>query len=300
MPPASPRNAPLRGNGRRYECFLRPLGGGIRDPVALAVHRKSDGAFVASGIVRHVGRTRRIRFERAAGGRVPAAMLRELSGLLARRFPRQRPVFSLDARVPFRSGGRASSALPRRRLRLVRDVPDPARRALAAVCADVPADYGATRGLAAQREPRWLAFAGLDHAGRECWLAPETLRAWRRLDAAAREDGIALIPVSGFRSADYQARILAAKRARGLAMAEILAVNAAPGYSEHHTGRALDLTTPGCPPAEAEFEHTAAWRWLAARAVGFGFRMSYPRGNPHGLVPEPWHWFHVRAPAPRP
>ena len=102
-----------------------------------------------------------------------------------------------------------------------------------------------------------------------------------------------LVLVSGFRSADYQARILAAKRARGLAMADILEVNAAPGYSEHHSGRAVDLTTSGCPPAEAEFESTEAFRWLARRAGEFGFRMSYPRGNPHGIVPEPWHWYFV-------
>lgn len=300
MPPTPSRTAPLRGNGQRYECFLRPLGGGVRAPVELAVHRKSDGALVASGTLRRDGRTVRVRLEWAAFGRVPATMLRELTRLLMRRSPRQRPDFSIDARAFPRPRGRASGPSHPKRLRRVREVPDPARRSLAAVCADLPTDYGTTRGLAAQREPRWLAFAGLDHAGRECWLAPETLGAWRRMNGAARADGIELVLVSGFRSADYQARILAAKRARGLAMAEILAVNAAPGYSEHHTGRALDLTTPGCPPAEADFERTPAWRWLAARAVEFGFRMSYPRGNPHGLVPEPWHWFHVRAPALRP
>ena len=35
------------------------------------------------------------------------------------------------------------------------------------------------------------------------------------------------------------------KRERGLAMRDILAVSAAPGYSEHHSGRAVDLTSAG-------------------------------------------------------
>lgn len=75
-------------------------------------------------------------------------------------------------------------------------------------------------------------------------------------------------------------------------MQEILNVNAAPGYSEHHGGRALDIGTPGEPPAEESFEHTPAFAWLTRHAGDFGFVMSYPRGNPHGIVYEPWHWYH--------
>ena len=34
----------------------------------------------------------------------------------------------------------------------------------------------------------------------------------------------------------------------------------------------------------------AAVAWLRANADAFGFALSYPRDNPHGLVYEPWHW----------
>ena len=64
----------------------------------------------------------------------------------------------------------------------------------------------------------------------------------------------------------------------------------APGFSEHHGGCALDIGTPDEPPAEASFEATPAFAWLQANADGHGFAMSYPRGNPHGIVYEPWHW----------
>ncbi|MGO4780892.1 D-alanyl-D-alanine carboxypeptidase family protein, partial [Lysobacter sp. 2RAB21] len=37
-------------------------------------------------------------------------------------------------------------------------------------------------------------------------------------------------------------------------------------------------------------EHTGAFAWLREQAGGYGFVMSYPRGNPHGIVYEPWHW----------
>ncbi len=110
------------------------------------------------------------------------------------------------------------------------------------------------------------------------------------MQTAARRDGIALDAISGFRSVEYQAAIIRRKRARGLSLDSILSVNAAPGYSEHHSGRALDIGSPGEPPAEESFERTAAFAWLQSNARRFGFRMSYPRDNPFGIVYEPWHW----------
>ena len=150
--------------------------------------------------------------------------------------------------------------------------------------------YGARTGLPLVAEPAWLAFAGLDRYHRPLWLHAGAARAWSHLHAAALREGIVLEAISGYRSHDYQLGIFERKLARGLRVEEILAVNAAPGYSEHHSGRALDIGTPGEPPAEESFERTPAFAWLVANAAGFGFAMSYPRGNPHGIVYEPWHW----------
>ncbi|MET0229666.1 MAG: D-alanyl-D-alanine carboxypeptidase family protein, partial [Rhodanobacteraceae bacterium] len=33
-----------------------------------------------------------------------------------------------------------------------------------------------------------------------------------------------------------------------------------------------------------------AFRWLMRHAKRFGFRLSYPRSNRHGIAYEPWHW----------
>ncbi|WP_204128745.1 D-alanyl-D-alanine carboxypeptidase family protein, partial [Pseudomonas ogarae] len=75
-------------------------------------------------------------------------------------------------------------------------------------------------------------------------------RAWQRMQQQAAREGIVLEALSGYRSHDYQLGIFARKRARGLEVDAILQVNAAPGYSEHHSGRALDISSPGKPPAE--------------------------------------------------
>ena len=150
--------------------------------------------------------------------------------------------------------------------------------------------YADRTGLPLVAEPAWLSFAGFDRFRRPLWLLAGAAHAWRNLHDAALRDGIVLDAISGYRSHDYQLGIFERKLARGQDMERILAVNAAPGYSEHHSGRALDIGTPGEPPAEESFERTLAFEWLAHHAHGHGFAMSYPRDNPHGIVYEPWHW----------
>ena len=153
--------------------------------------------------------------------------------------------------------------------------------------------YGQRVGLPLVPEPAALACAGFDRYHRPLWLTASATRAWRSMQRAALGEGVVLEAISGYRSHDYQLGIFERKLARGQSVAQILAVNAAPGYSEHHSGQALDLGTPGEPPAEESFERTTAFAWLRANAGGFGFSMSYPRDNPHGIVYEPWHWRHV-------
>ncbi|QHB70555.1 M15 family metallopeptidase [Stenotrophomonas sp. 364] len=156
---------------------------------------------------------------------------------------------------------------------------------------DIDADgYEAATGLVLEAEPAQLHLAGFDRYRRPLWLRRSAARGWQRLQLAAATEGVALDAISGYRSHAYQLGIFERKRARGLAVADILQVNAAPGYSEHHSGFALDIGTPGEPPAEESFEHTAAFAWLQGNAGRFGFQLSYPRDNPHGIVYEPWHW----------
>jgi D-alanyl-D-alanine carboxypeptidase len=107
---------------------------------------------------------------------------------------------------------------------------------------------------------------------------------------AAEGDGATLLFVSAFRSVAYQRRIIERKLAAGKAMEEILRVSAAPGYSEHHTGRAIDIASSSCRPLSEEFEQTPEFAWLIRRAKDFGFSMTYPRDNKLGVIYEPWHW----------
>lgn len=154
----------------------------------------------------------------------------------------------------------------------------------------VPGNYGPSRGLRIVREPARLQCVGEDVHGRWQWLAVPAARAWKAMRAAAANDGVDLQLVSAFRSATYQLDILRRKCDRGQSMEEILKVSAAPGYSEHHSGRVVDLTTPGYPALEETFENSTAFAWLTRNAGTYGFHLSYPRDNPRGICYEPWHW----------
>lgn len=148
----------------------------------------------------------------------------------------------------------------------------------------------AARSLVLHPEASELVSAETGADGRQHLLVPAAARAWGSLREAAQADGVNVRIVSAFRSIERQAEIVRAKLARGQSIDEILRVSAPPGYSEHHTGRAVDVTTNGVRPLELEFEHTEAFAWLSRHAGRFGFCMSYARENRYGYMYEPWHW----------
>lgn len=154
----------------------------------------------------------------------------------------------------------------------------------------IPADYARRRRLPLQREATRLVTVGRNREGRLIRLTPRAARAWERMRAAAARDGIGLVPVSGFRSIARQTRIIRQKLAAGKTIGAILRYIAAPGCSEHHTGRAIDIATTRRQELDAAFARTREFRWLARHALRFGFTLSYPRRNPHGIGYEPWHW----------
>jgi hypothetical protein len=139
--------------------------------------------------------------------------------------------------------------------------------------------------------PDLITAARLDegYAGKQVWLRPHALEAYRRMAAAARAEvpEIAADPrnltiFSGYRSpAADAARCKAEGNCDGVVRARC---------SAHRTGLAADLyvgQAPGYPPDSSAdpnrlyMTKTATYRWLLANAGRFGF-VNYPF--------EPWHW----------
>ena len=154
----------------------------------------------------------------------------------------------------------------------------------------IPEDYDRDGARPIFAEATELVDVGPNLVGRMQRLTPATAEKWAEMQAAAAAEGITLLLVSGFRSVDYQARLIRKKLNAGQLLSDILAVNAAPGHSEHHTGCAVDIATPGSRPLTEEFEGSPAFAWLQVHAASYGFSMSYPRHNAAGFVYEPWHW----------
>jgi len=99
-----------------------------------------------------------------------------------------------------------------------------------------------------------------------CEVETQTARAFARMRTAAERDGIRLLVWSGFRSFEHQAELYAQWRAKEGNLA------AKPGWSNHQSGRALDLV----------LQVDGAFEWLQKHARSYGFKRTV-----HG---EPWHW----------
>jgi len=151
-------------------------------------------------------------------------------------------------------------------------------------------EYVDTCKLPLQQEAQELFECENDIFGRKPMVTPHTFACWQSMRNAAKESGIELLIVSAFRSIEYQYELIKSKLEKGLTIEEILKVNAAPGFSEHHTGCALDLTTDNCEPLSEDFDRTAAFDWLTRNAADHSFNLSFPRNNPFGIIYEPWHW----------
>ena len=74
-------------------------------------------------------------------------------------------------------------------------------------------------------------------------------------------------------------------------------VSARPGYSEHQTGLAIDMSAGSC--SLECFRGTPQYQWMLGNAHSFGFVERYPAGHEAitGYSPEAWHWRYVGSAA---
>ncbi len=137
-----------------------------------------------------------------------------------------------------------------------------------------------------------LAEAGRGRSNRIIQLRKPAAEAFQKMRAAAKQEGLDLIPISGFRSLDYQDGLFKRSVKRRGSEPKAAKWVAPPGYSEHHTGWTLDVGDGKDPKTDVDqsFEQTAVFQWLKENAGRFGFEISFPKDNPQGVSYEPWHW----------
>lgn len=123
-------------------------------------------------------------------------------------------------------------------------------------------------------------------------LRPDTAEAFQQLEVDASSAGYTILATSGYRSfADQAATYLFWYSNQGYDVAE--SHSAYPGYSEHQTGLAVDVSTPGC--ALDCFATTDAYAWMVENSHRYGFIERYPEDKSEitGYNYEPWHWRYV-------
>ena len=116
-------------------------------------------------------------------------------------------------------------------------------------------------------------------------ILPEAQTAFDTMRAAAKEEGLTLKIVSGYRSYQKQDKVYHNYAARdGAALADRYSARA--GSSEHQTGYAMDINS-----VRQSFAETKEGKWLAAHCAEYGFILRYPKDKEAetGFMYEPWH-----------
>ena len=138
-------------------------------------------------------------------------------------------------------------------------------------------------------------YFGRDIYNRKQYLQKDACESLHKMISAAKKDDVEIFLVSAFRTVDYQYNIVKRKFKKGQSEMEIFDVSAIPGFSEHHTGRAVDLHTNGVNGVlTTDFENSKAFTWLMENAYSYGFRLTYPKNAGNGILYEPWHWFYFK------
>ena len=140
------------------------------------------------------------------------------------------------------------------------------------------------------KEETRLVLADISPDGKERLLTPEASESWKALKSKALADGMTLFTYSAYRSFEFQFQLVRDRIRIGETVEKALCRLTPPGFSEHHSGRAVDIACPSFPHLIQEFDRSVEFRWLQDNASEFGFFMSYPKGNTFGIMYEPWHW----------
>jgi D-alanyl-D-alanine carboxypeptidase len=127
-------------------------------------------------------------------------------------------------------------------------------------------------------------------------LRAEVAAAVVEMFAAGEAEGAGAFQVqSAYRSYATQVEVYGGYVQReGQAAAD--AQSARPGFSEHQTGLAVDISpVPLSCPLKACFGDTPQGRWLADNAWRFGFLLRYPADKVEitGFMFEPWHFRYI-------
>jgi LAS superfamily LD-carboxypeptidase LdcB len=123
-------------------------------------------------------------------------------------------------------------------------------------------------------------------------LKQEAALSFASMQKAAEKLGLSILPISGYRSYEYQASLFQNWFAQFDTPPTNLAV-AEPGHSEHQLGTTLDFASGTAASSNYEkFGDSDEYAWMINNAHLYGYVQSYQEGQESvtGYIPEAWHW----------
>lgn len=138
--------------------------------------------------------------------------------------------------------------------------------------------------------PDDLENISLSYAYANQMIRKEVNDAYLDMAGQAKLEGITLIVSSSYRSYNEQEEVYKEfYYSHGETYADAYAARA--GNSEHQTGLALDIFSPGGTTTET-FEATDAYKWLLNNSYKYGFILRYPKDKTYitGYEYESWHF----------
>lgn len=126
-------------------------------------------------------------------------------------------------------------------------------------------------------------------------MRQEAAEALEKMFAGAKNGGVELAAVSGYRSYGRQETLFNAE-VNKVGEEKALQAVARPGSSEHQTGLTMDISSrTNNFNLNEQFGSTKEGVWLAHNAHKYGFILRYPKGKEGltGYMYEPWHFRYV-------
>lgn len=123
-------------------------------------------------------------------------------------------------------------------------------------------------------------------------LREETGNAYKKMREDALKQGLNIRVVSGYRTVEYQKKLYN-RYLSGDTRENVDRYSARPGYSEHHTGMAMDIF--GSQDGLRNFENTPEYPWVRDNCYKYGFIIRYLAETEDitGYEAEPWHLRYV-------
>lgn len=144
--------------------------------------------------------------------------------------------------------------------------------------------------LSKEYTPKNLVKVSNQHCYGEQQITEEAYEAFKNMFNKAKEENIKFFINSSYRNYQSQEETYnSLKKMYGSSRADNQA--ARPGHSEHETGLAFDIFSPG-NTSTGNFQDGEAYKWLKENAHKYGFIERYPEGKEYltGYNYESWHW----------